>query len=122
MISVTAVGYVTGTPRSFTTQYGTGYELVIRCKPVSKDKLVYVNARFYGAKGKAIERFIKDGQQVTVAGVMTMVEQKSKSDRTGQYTQMYLNGYEYSLPPSPTSLSSVVSSQGDNPYEEEHRY
>lgn len=122
MISITAVGYVTGSPKSFSTKYGPGYEIVIRCKPVSRDKLVYVNARFYGNKGKAIERYIKDGQQVTIAGLVTLMEEKRKKDSTGYYTQVYVNGYEYSLPPSPRSLASMVDSEAADPYEEEHQH
>lgn len=121
MISITAVGYVTGSPRSFSTQYGNGYELTIRCKPVSRDKLVYVNARFYGKKGKAMETYIKDGQQVTVAGLVTLIQEKTKPDKTGSYTQVYVNGYEYSLPPT-KSLSSMVDAQISDPYDEEAQY
>lgn len=100
MLSLTATGYVTGKPKIESSDYGDNCVIGIRCKGDGGKHLFYVNARFYGKRMATIEKYINDGDMVTVTGTVSGAVEKAKKDGT-KYTAVYLTGAGFTLPPSP---------------------
>jgi hypothetical protein len=101
MLSLTAVGYVSGKPRIENSDYGDSISIGIRCKGDGGKNVFYVNAKFYGKRMAPIEKFINDGDQVTLSGTISAVIEKTKKDGT-KYSQFYMNGSGFSIPPNPS--------------------
>lgn len=57
----------------------------------------YVNAKFYGKRMEVITKYIDDGDQVTVAGSVALMVEKTKKDGT-KYSAVYMNGSDFTLP------------------------
>jgi hypothetical protein len=99
MLSLTATGYVTGKPKIDSGDYGESCTIGLRCKGEGGKHVFYVNAKFFGKKMATIEKYINDGDQISVTGVVAMALEKTKKDGT-KYTSVYMNGAAFSLPAS----------------------
>lgn len=97
MLSLTATGYVSGKPKIQSSDYGDSCTISVRCKGDSGKHAFYINAKFFGKKMATIEKYINDGDQVTVSGMVTMSKNGAKKDGS-EYTSMYMNGSGFSLP------------------------
>lgn len=120
MLTLTAVGYVTGKPKIESSDYGESCNISLRCKGSNGKHMFYVNAKFYGKQMAVIERFIEDGDQITVSGTMSLATEKIKKDGT-KYSSIYMNGSAFSLPPKERSgdLGDAPSRSYGPPSEEE---
>ena len=123
MISLTATGYVSGKPTIEKSDYGDSLSVGIRCKGDGGKNVFYVNAKFYGKRMAVIEKFISDGDQVTLTGTVGAMLEKTKKDGT-KYAQVYMNGAGFSIPPqastddAPAPLRPLKSSASDLEEEE----
>lgn len=97
MLALTATGYVTGKPKIEDGEYGASCSVSIRCKGDGGKHVFYVNARFYGKRMTAIEKYINDGDQITLTGTVSQATEKAKKDGT-KYTSVYMNGAGFTLP------------------------
>jgi single-stranded DNA-binding protein len=97
MLNLTATGYVSGKPKIESSDYGDSCTISIRCKCAGGKHMSYVNAKFYGKRMDVIEKYIDDGDQVTVAGSVALMVEKTKKDGT-KYSAVYVNGSDFTLP------------------------
>lgn len=97
MLALTATGYVTGKPKIESGDYGDFCNLSIRCKGDGGKRVFYVNAKFYGKRMATIEKFINDGDQITVTGTVAESIEKAKKDGT-KYVSLYMSGAGFTLP------------------------
>jgi hypothetical protein len=100
MLSLTATGYVSGKPKVESGDYGDSLTVGIRCKGDGGKNVFYVNAKFYGKRMGVIEKYINDGDQVTLTGTVSLMTEKTKKDGT-KYAQVYMTGAGFSIPPNP---------------------
>lgn len=124
MMAATFTGYVTGAPKTTDNEnYGPSCEVSIRCKTDNGKQQHFVNARFYGKKISTVEKYIKDGDQMTVSGSISSIMPKKKADGT-EYVNIYMNTVAtFSIPPSPSGQSrsnqSFAQAPAPSPEEEE---
>jgi hypothetical protein len=118
MLSLTATGYVSGKPKIENSDYGDSISIGIRCKGEGGKNVFYVNAKFYGKKMGVIEKYINDGDQVTVAGMVSMATEKTKRDGT-KYAQVYMTGSSFSIPPNPALKDAAAPLRPLPPSDEE---
>jgi single-stranded DNA-binding protein len=97
MLNLSATGYVTGKPKIESGDYGDSCTIGLRCKGQGGKHVFYVNAKFYGKQMAVIEKYIEDGDQVTVAGTVALATEKTKKDGT-KYSAVYMTGSGFSLP------------------------
>jgi single-stranded DNA-binding protein len=116
MLALTATGYVTGKPQIESGDYGDSCSISLRTKGNSGKHQFYVNAKFYGKKMAVIEKYINDGNQVTVTGTIGAAIEKTRKDGT-KYTAIYMTGSDFALPPN--GEPSVMSQAKSAPSEEE---
>lgn len=107
MLALTATGYVTGKPKIESSDYGDSCTISIRCKGDSGKHVFYVNAKFFGKRMATIEKYINDGDQITVTGTVGLAVEKVKKDGT-KYSQVYVSGAGFTLP----ARSNAPSAQG----------
>lgn len=118
MLSLVATGYVTGKPKIESSDYGDSCTIGIRVKGNNGKSLFYVNAKFYGKRMAVIEQYINDGAQVTVSGSITGTTEKTSKDGN-KYTSIYMNGQDFTLPPSPEGANTRSSGKKSAPSDEE---
>jgi single-stranded DNA-binding protein len=118
MLALTATGYVSGQPKIENSDYGDSCTISIRCKGDGGKHIFYVNAKFYGKKMDPITKYIKDGDQVTVTGTVSLAKEKIKKDET-RYTQVYMTGSGFTLPPHGSPIDGSAPRQSPQPSEEE---
>jgi hypothetical protein len=97
MLNLTATGYVTGKPTIQSSDYGDSCTIGLRCKGQGGKHVFYVNAKFFGKQMAVIEKFIEDGDQVTIACSLALAVEKTKKDGT-KYSAFYGTGSNFSLP------------------------
>jgi hypothetical protein len=96
MLALTASGYVTGKPKIESGDYGDFCNISLRCKGDGGKHVFYVNAKFYGKRMATIEKYINDGDQITVTGTVGVALEKAKKDGT-KYSAVYLTGAGFTL-------------------------
>lgn len=97
MLALTTTGYVSGKPKIESGDYGESCTISIRTKGEGGKHVFYVNAKFYGKRMATIEKYINDGDQVTVTGTVSLAMEKAKKDGT-KYTSVYMSGAGFTLP------------------------
>lgn len=97
MLALTATGYVTGKPKIESSDYGDFCNISLRCKGDGGKHVFYVNAKFYGKRMATIEKYINDGDQITVTGTVSQASEKTKKDGT-KYSSVYMSGGGFTLP------------------------
>jgi hypothetical protein len=117
MLSLTATGYVSGKPKIESGDYGENCTISIRAKGDGGKHPFYVNAKFYGKRMATIEKYINDGDQVTVTGTVSMAIEKAKQDGA-KYTCVYMNGAGFTLP-ARANLDSAPATMRPLPLSEE---
>lgn len=108
MLSLTAAGYVTGTPKFEQGDRGDSVQLGIRCRCSGGKHTSFVNARFYGKRAKVIEEYIKDGDHIVLSGTISLILEKERKDGT-KYSAVYINGADFTLPIRPDSEKAPAS-------------
>lgn len=98
MLSISCDGYVRNHPKKEQTSVGQYIELSIRVA-ILGDKVAYVTSRFYAKKIWPVERFIKNGDYITMSGMVTGVRERKTKDGKDTYTEIYLKDACYTLPP-----------------------
>lgn len=98
MLALTATGYVTGKPQIESGDYGDSLTISLRTKGNTGKHQFYVSAKFYGKKMSVIEKYVNDGDQVTVTGTIGAAIEKARKDGT-KYTAIYMNGSDFTMPP-----------------------
>lgn len=104
MLSLSATGYVTGKPKIQDGDYGAFTVISLRCKGDNGKHIFYVNAKFFGKRITAIEKYVNDGDQMTVCGTVSAAVEKVKKDST-KYTQIFMSGAGFALAPPPSANS-----------------
>ena len=95
----TTTGYVTGDPEIQDGDYGRFIELNVRWKTGNGRQTHWATAKVYGKKIEVATKYIRDGDQVTISGVINSIKNKTKKDGT-EYCQFYMDCAEFSIPPS----------------------
>jgi single-stranded DNA-binding protein len=96
---LTITGYVTGDPAIQDGDYGRFIELNVRWKTGNGKQTHWAAAKIYGKKIEVAMKYIRDGDQVTISGVINSIKNKTKKDGT-EYSQFYMDCAEFSIPPS----------------------
>lgn len=97
MFFITATGTVIGDPEFEDGERGRFVKLTIKTK--LRTKSVYITARFYGRRIETIKRYIRNCDQVTIAGQVLAVVEKVRQKDQMKYCQIYVAGADNSLPP-----------------------
>lgn len=107
MFTITVTGYVMAHPRIDDGEKGKNVYFTLKCKVGITD--VLVTSRFYGRRMTPILEYVNATDQITVSGRVTAILQKSRKNREHmKYIQIYLAGYDYSLPPKPVDTFKEV--------------
>jgi single-stranded DNA-binding protein len=119
MLNLSATGYVSGKPKIESGDYGDSCTISLRCKGKGGKHVFYVNAKFYGKQMAVIEKYIEDGDQVSVNGSVALAVEKTKKDGT-KYSAIYMSGNDFCLPSRGQSdVMSGAKSKPQQPSEEE---
>jgi hypothetical protein len=100
MFFITATGPVIGDPNLHDGDNGRYVEFTVKSK--LRTKSVYITARFYGRKIQTIMRYIRNCDQITVAGQVLAIVEKVRAKDQMKYCQIYIAGADNSLPPVKT--------------------
>lgn len=121
MLALTATGYVSGKPKIESGDYGESCTISIRTKGEGGKHGFYINAKFYGKRMATIEKYINDGDQVTVTGTVSLALEKAKKDGT-KYTSVYMSGAGFTLPArgnlddAPAPMRPLPASEEEVPF------
>lgn len=97
MFNLTATGYVTGEVKIEDGEYGKRGILTIRARTATGKQTHFINATFYGKKIDVVQKYMEDGRQVAVSGVVkNMMGKKSKNG--DDYCSIYMDCTDFSLP------------------------
>lgn len=98
MISASFDGYVTKQPIVVDGENGRYVDITLRVATAGQE-VHYVSSRFYGRKIAPVEKFINNGDYITMSGCVTSISERRKKESGGKYCQIYLKDACYTLPP-----------------------
>lgn len=97
MLGLTATGYISGDLKIEDGDYGKRGIISLRCNAGNKKEIHYVNATFFGKKIEIAQKYLEDGRQVTILGLIKAMIPKQKKDGT-KYLSIYMDAYDFSFP------------------------
>jgi single-stranded DNA-binding protein len=115
MLTITASGFITGEPKVEDGEYGKRATVTIRAKTTNGKQTHYINAIFYGKRIETVTRYMADGRQVSIVGAVKAIMGKKKKDGT-EYSSVYMDAYDFTLPEKLDSDPGQASSSSDVPF------
>lgn len=119
MLSVT--GFVSGEPQVKDGDYGRYTEISIRFKTANGKQTHFATGRVFGKKIEVVQKYIHDGDQITVHGMISSCSPRQRKDDKSDYVQFYLDVAHFSLPskPSTDSMSRPAKYRSPEPAQPE---
>ena len=102
MFNVSAVGHLVADPEEREVREDlklTKFRILINKKKGQEEVVSAIDCNLWGDKGNAAMKYLKKGDQVTIAGAAHLNQYEKQNGESG--CSVEVNVQEYSLPPKP---------------------
>ena len=108
MFNVSAVGRLVADPEQKEIRDDlklTKFRILINKKKGQEEVVSAIDCNLWGDKGNAAMKYLKKGDQVTIAGAAHLNQYEKQNGETG--ASIEVNVQEYSLPPKPKAVEEM---------------